>query len=139
MNAIRIIKRIKYMKIKTRATIQFLITATVATLLFFVLKHTVPAIIVGILSIFILISGLFFNSIFLMIEKFGKSLRKWVGIGITWFLLVPLFYLIFFPGRLILGLMKKDPLDRKFPSRHKTCWSEKKAKTYSEESYRRLF
>ena len=127
------------MKIKTRTTIQFLVMVTIAILLYSVLKHIVPAIIVGSLSIVILISGLFFKSIFLMIEKFGKSLGKWVGIGITWLLLVPLFYLVFFPGRLILGLMKKDPLDRKFPSPSKTCWSEKKAKTNSEESYRRLF
>ncbi len=127
------------MKIKTRATIQFLITVAIATLLFTVLKHFILAIIVGTFSIVILISGLFFDSIFLMIEKFGKSLGKWVGIGITWLLLVPLFYIVFFPGRLILGLMKKDPLDRKFPSPSKTCWSEKKTKTNSKESYRRLF
>ena len=127
------------MKIKTRATIQFLVMVAIAILLYTVLKHIVPAIIVGIFSVVILISGLFFKSIFIRIEKFGKSFGRWVGIGITWLLLVPLFYIIFFPGRLILVLIKKDPLDRKFPSLSKTCWSVKKVKTNSEESYRRLF
>jgi len=127
------------MKIKTRATIQFLITAAIAVVLFALLKHTVPAVIVGTISVVVLISGLFFPSFFIRIEKLGKVLGTWMGIGVTWLLLVPLFYLVFFPGRLILLLMKKDPLDRKFPSPAKTCWSEKKARANPEESYRRLF
>ena len=127
------------MKIKTRATVQFFITAAIAVLLFAVLKHTVPAIIVGTISVIILISGLFFPSVFLKIEKFGKLLGTWVGTGITWLLLVPLFYIVFALGRLILVITKKDPLDRKFPSLAKTCWTEKKPRANPKESYRRLF
>jgi len=127
------------MKIKTRATVQFFITAAIAVLLFAVLKHTVPAIIVGTISVIVLISGLFFPSVFLKIEKFGKLLGTWVGTGITWLLLVPLFYIVFALGRLILVITKKDPLDRKFPSLAKTCWTEKKPRANPKESYRRLF
>ncbi len=127
------------MKIKTRATIQFLVMGAIAILLYTVLKHFIPAIIVGAFSVVILISGLFFNSIFLRIEMFGKRLGNFIGIVISWLLLIPLFYLVFFPGRLILAVLKKDPLDIKFPSTAKTCWSAKKVKPNSEESYKRLF
>jgi len=127
------------MKKKTRAIIQFFIMAIIGIFLFTVIKHTIPAIIVVILSLVILISGLFFSSIFIKIEEFGKKIGKWTGIGITWLLLVPLFYVIFLLGRLILVILKKDLLDCKFPSISKTCWTSKKEKNKSKDCYRRLF
>ncbi len=127
------------MKIKIRAIIQFLITSTIAILLYFVLGHFIPATIVGTISIVVLVSGLFFPTFFGLIEKFGQFIGKGVATGITWLMLVPLFYFIFFPVRIILCLLKKDPLNRNFPSTEKTCWTQKKATSCSEENYRKLY
>ena len=44
------------------------------------------------------------------------------GLFVTWVLLVPLFYLCFLPGRLILLARRRDPMERKFPTNHKTYW-----------------
>lgn len=44
------------------------------------------------------------------------------GKGITFLLLVPFFYLVFVPGRLLLALSGRDPLNRRFPSDEPSYW-----------------
>jgi hypothetical protein len=71
---------------------------------------------------FLLISGLFFSPLFLEFERLGKKFGQWFGAALTWMLLVPMFFIVFFPGRLILWLIRKDPMNRGFPSKEETYW-----------------
>jgi hypothetical protein len=86
----------------------------------------------------LLISGLFIPPVFNRIEQFGRWFGKGVGIAITWILLVPVFYLLFVPGRLILMVRGIDPMCRKFPTAAPTYWVPRKPVTNLEE-YKRQF
>ena len=45
-----------------------------------------------------------------------------VRLVLTWLLLVPFFYLCFLSGRLVLLILDRDPMRRKFPSVERTYW-----------------
>ena len=82
--------------------------------------------------------ALFVPPAFAAIEGFGKKLGVWVGTGLTYLLLVPFFYLVFVPGRLVLALMGKDPMQREFPTKEASCWSPRRTKM-DEAHYRKQF
>ncbi len=105
-----------------KACVQFVIAFTIALILYFLFKKPVMAAIVAVISIVILGCGLFIPSAFMAIERFGLKLGEWVATGLTWILLVPFFYICFVPGRLIMALRGKDPLNLKFSSDAKTYW-----------------
>ena len=125
------------MSIYIRSTIQFLIMVAIAIFVFFILDHKIPAIIMAVLSIVVLVSGLFFPTFFRLIEKSGRVIAHGVTVGLTWTLLTPFFFICFALGRVLLRLLKKDPLDREFPSKAKTSWMPKETK--NKESYKRLY
>lgn len=104
-----------------RVALQTLIPAVVAGLL--ARKgHAVPASIVGAVAAFALVSGLLIPTLFARWEAFGRAFGKVVAAALTWCCLVPVFYLVFVPGRLILMLQRKDILGRAFPTRLPTYW-----------------
>lgn len=105
-----------------RAVIQAVIVGGIGA---FVLSrgHKGVAIFLISISAFLLISGLFIPWLFLGFEKFGKKLGQWVGGALTWLLLMPTFFILFFPGRILLWATGKDPMHLKFPSREATYWT----------------
>ncbi len=70
--------------------------------------------------------------------RFEGVLAHAVGRFLTVVLLVPFFYLCMFPGRIILLLTGKDPMNRKLDASEKSYWTPI-AKTSSREQYRRQF
>jgi len=84
--------------------------------------HAVPASLVGGIALFALVAGLAIPRLFARWEQFGQALGKGVATVLTWACLVPAFYLIFFPGRLILLMTGKDPMCRAFPTQEPTYW-----------------
>jgi hypothetical protein len=86
----------------------------------------------------LLISGFLIPSLFAKIEKAGRWFGKGVGTAITWLLLVPMFYLVFVPGRLILRIRGIDPMCRKFPTDAPTYWVPRKPVVNLDE-YKRQF
>jgi hypothetical protein len=74
----------------------------------------------------VLVSGFFVPPVFAAIERFGKSLGKWVGALLTWGLLVPFYYLCFVPLRLAQKMAGKDPLHRQCPTAEPTYWTPRK-------------
>lgn len=105
--------------------LQALIPAAVGALFLFKGKPVGAGILLGIGAV-LLISGLFFPSLFRRIEKVGQAVGRAVGVGLTWILLAPMFWLVFVPGRLILKLRGIDPLCRKFPTDLPTYWIPRK-------------
>ena len=104
-----------------RAVIQAAIVGAIGG---FVLSrgHKGMAIFLISMASFLLISGLFIPWLFLGFERFGKKFGQWFGGALTWALLVPTFFIVFFPGRLILWLTRKDPMKLRFPSNEETYW-----------------
>ncbi|MEI7879285.1 MAG: hypothetical protein WCI95_00290 [bacterium] len=117
--------------------IQAIVPAVVG-LIFLVLKKPVTAKVLWGISGLLLVSGLFIPAVFNRIEQFGRWFGKWAGTVITWGLMVPVFYLVFVPGRLILKLRGIDPMCRKFPTDAKTYWVPRKPVTNMAE-YKRQF
>lgn len=101
--------------------IQFMIMMMVSLFLFFRFSHM--AITILCIAIFLLITSLFMQKVFLAIKRGFKLFGKSVGIMLTWILLVPFFILVFVPGRICLLLLGKDPLSRKFPNPADSCWN----------------
>jgi hypothetical protein len=108
-------------RMKRRALIQSAVTMLIGIMMLLLRRVWMGRIVVT-LSIIVCLSGLFFPRLFKRIEQGGKGLARVVGTGLTWILLVPFFYIVFFSGRLCVKLAKKDPLCRTFPSGAQSYW-----------------
>lgn len=94
--------------------------------LYWWLEHRTMGIVAWALAGIVLVSGLFIPPLFAAIEGFGKRLGKWVGAVLTWGLLVPFYYLCFFPLHLIQKCQGKDPLQRRLHAGEPTYWTPRK-------------
>ena len=74
----------------------------------------------------LLISGLFIPALFNRIERFGKAFGHGVSTALTWLIMVPVFFLVFVPGRVILVMRGIDPMCRRFPTDAPTYWVPRK-------------
>jgi hypothetical protein len=109
-----------------RALIQVGVGAGIATFLFLVGHHVKLALFLYGISALFLISGFFIPPLYHVLDRIGRLLGKWAGIGLTWLLLIPFYYLCVFPGRLILLLMGKDPLLRRREHSQISYWTDRK-------------
>jgi hypothetical protein len=118
--------------------IQFLIMLAMGGVVYGVFGHRIMAYAVWAFACGVLASSIWFPSIFHAIERFGKRLGRWVGTGLTYVLLVPFFYLVFVPGHVLMRLLGKDPMHRRFPSPESTCWTPRRTRM-DERHYRKQF
>lgn len=109
-----------------RAVIQAAVIAGVATLLWFWGRHSGFSLFLYVLAAAVLGSGLFFPPAFSLLERFGRWLGRGVGLGLTWLLLAPFFYLCMVPGRLLLALLGKDPMCRRWERGRESYWADRK-------------
>ena len=119
--ALQSAKTASHGNVKGRALLQALIMAAIAGL-FLYRHHRIPSAVLAVLAGLVLTSGCLVPSFFLAFEKAGRKFGQWVAIGVTWLLLVPFYYLCFVPGRIVILLTGKDPLNRRFPSPSATLW-----------------
>lgn len=73
------------------------------------------------------------------IGRLLEGMGLWVGRGLTWLLLVPLYYGFFFPFRLVSRLGRRDLLQRRPDPGARTYWRGRVDERAPQESYRRLF
>jgi len=102
---------------------RFAVAAAVSLALVFGLGALIPGAVAGGVAIFIAVSGLWAPPLY---RGFGRAMGRFaaaVGCALTWALLVPFFYLVIVPARIALGLRGKDPMQRRFPSGERTCWT----------------
>jgi len=109
-----------------RAVIQSLVIAGIATVLILVFHHYTFGLILYSLSAVVLISGLFIPPVFKALDQFGRWLAKGVGIGLTWLLLTPFYFLCMLPGRLILLMIGRDPMQRRWKRHQDSYWTNRK-------------
>lgn len=106
-----------------KAVIQVAVMICIGSLLYFKFHKEIMSYIVFVLALVVLISGIALPKVFNAIEKFGAFLGMVVGSIITWSLLLPFFFICFVPGRIVLLLAKKDPLERKFDKEAETYFT----------------
>jgi hypothetical protein len=83
------------------------------------------------IGLVVLVAGLWVPRAFAALESGMAHFGRWVGVGMTWALLAPLFYLVFAPVRAVLALRRRDPMRREFPSPESTCWTERSGRAAS--------
>ena len=110
---------------RRRALVQCAVTAAVATLLTWGLRHYWFGLAVFALSGAVVISGFLIPPAFDALERAGQWLGRGVAAGLTWLLLVPFFYLCFAPARLLLRLRGKDPMHRRYERDRASYWTDR--------------
>ena len=111
---------------KHRAVIQTVIMTAVATLITIVWHKIWLGLAIYSLSAVVIISGFLIPPLFHALEQIGQWLGRVVGICITWLMLMPFFYLCFAPVRLVLALIGKDPMHRRFERNRSSYWVDHK-------------
>jgi hypothetical protein len=110
---------------KKGAWVQFTLMFSVA-LVFLLFHRIVISVIIFFLSFVILVGIFIAPPVLRFFNKAGKILAELTGRLLTYLLLVPFYFLCFFPGRIILFMLGKDPMKRKLDHSSSTYWVEKK-------------
>lgn len=105
-----------------RAVVQCLVVAAIGTVLFVVFRRHVLGLVAFCLAGLILAAGLFIPPVFSLLEGLGKMLGNWARVGLTYLLLGLIFFIWFTPARLVLKLLRRDPMSRAFPTGLNTYW-----------------
>jgi len=106
--------------------IQFAAMFFAASVFLFLFHHIFISIIIYFLSI-VTLAGIFaFPVILRFFNAFGKITAELVGRLLTYLLLIPFYFLCFFPGRILLFVLGKDPMKRKFDRNSTSYWLDKK-------------
>ena len=111
---------------RRRILLQCAVTAAIATLLTWWLGRCRLGLCVYCFSAVILICGFLAPKAFDALERLGQKLAHAAALALTWILLMPFFYLCFAPARLILKLMGKDPMHRRFERKCSSYWVDHK-------------
>ena len=111
---------------KRRDLIQFAVMFVAASSLLFVFHHVFLSAIIYFLSFMTLVGIFIYPRISRFFEISGKILTALIGRTLTCLLLVPFYYLCFFPGRVVLLVLRKDPMKRRLEDGSPTYWTEKK-------------
>lgn len=112
--------------LRHKAIIQALVTAIVGAVIFFLFKHRLAGQIVWGIAAFVLVTGLLIQPVFRAVDRLMQKFGVAVGTGLTYLLLVPFFYLVFLPGRLLMRMLGKDPLQLSGAAGMASCWSVRK-------------
>ena len=113
----------------TMTLVQTAIPCAVATFLMFWRQQVILGGVLYGLGALMLIAGLFIPPLHAAITRFGLWLGRVVGVGMTWLLLVPCFYLFFTTARVFLTLSGKDPLTRRWDRNAASYWADRKPVT----------
>ena len=125
-------------KRKKSALIRFCIMFLIGSILFFPLHHIWIGGIVYVLSFLILVGGFAVPQIYSAFEWVGRFLTVTIGSLFTWVLMSSFFYVCFVPGRILLCLFHKDPLQRKKTSEANSYWINKQSLS-EKVQYQRLY
>lgn len=123
---------------KKSSLIRFCIMFFIGSVLFFPLHHIWVGGILYVLSLLILVGGFAVPQIYTAFDWVGRFLAITIGSLFTWVLLTSFFYVCFVPGRILLYLFRKDPLQRARTPDAQSYWI---SKQHSSErtQYQRLY
>jgi hypothetical protein len=108
--------------LRRSAMIQAAVMAAVGIALYFLLGHRLVARIVWGLGGLFLLLGLLAPAAYLPLHRFGRWLGRVVGALLLYLLLVPFFFLFFFPVSILLRLQGRDPMCRRMRPVGLTYW-----------------
>lgn len=121
-----------------RVLIRVVVTWGIGIALFIWTEARLLASIVFAIGGILLLTGLVAPRLFRALDHAFFTLGRWVATAVTWILLVPFYFLVFTPGRIVHMCTGKDPMNRQCPTQEPTYWTRHTWKT-DPESYHRLF
>jgi len=124
--------------LRRKAVIQALVMGVIGAILLGLFGHRIVAFVVWGLAAVILILGLAAPPVYRHVDRFGQLIGRAVGGLLTTVLLTPFYYLVFFPGALLLRLQGRDPLHRPPLEPGRTGWIPRR-QAPTPESYARQF
>lgn len=122
----RVLEQKAGMNVRLKAILQATAMSAFGALLFFRFHHRIGPFVIWSMAALVACGGLFYPPLFHGIERFGQKLGGWVAKGLTYALLVPFYFLVFVPTRLVMALGGSDPMCRTFPGKETTYWVTRK-------------
>ncbi|MFC1461525.1 hypothetical protein ACFLQR_03285 [Verrucomicrobiota bacterium] len=123
---------------KKRSLIEAGFALLVGTVLIYGFGHQAIGLVVLCVGAFIGVTGQVLPSAYNAFKRFGRVLAKGVGIGLSWVLLAPFFYICFGGARMVLMIRRKDPLHRRWDPEMKSYWVDREPVSDTEH-YKRQF
>lgn len=126
-------------KIRIRGAIQAAVGAGVGSLAYVYGATGLAWFIFSVAGLILLASQLSPAGLFGAIEQLFRTLGRWLGRGLTWLLLTPLFYLFFLPFGLLLRRGRRDRLQRYFDEQVSSYWQDLSGPTAPSASLERQY
>ncbi len=105
-----------------RAQVQIIIMTVSGVIAYFFLGHKLLAFVIWFFALLLLFGSLFAPSIVRGLDRFGTWLGHFIGTTITYILLVPMYYTVFLPGRIVITILGRDPMNKKWLPDAVTYW-----------------
>jgi len=109
----------------TKSTIVQLVLMGAAAALFYFLGHRTTASVLGILAGVVVALAIVAPAALHTLQELVRRLGGWIASTLGLVLLTVVYFLVFFPGALLLRLRRIDLLNRAFPSQGKSNWIER--------------
>lgn len=125
--------------LRRRASLQCLAGAAGAAGFWFFGRETMASVVAGITGLSFLLAMFSpargYTALQRALERFGHYL----GLILSWLLLVPLFYLFFLPFGLLFRRGSKDPMQRRWSQGSESYWVKRDGKAPTLDDFRRQF
>lgn len=127
------------MRARVLGTLQGFGTAALAALLYVYWSQTVGTVVLCLAGV-VLVSALISpTGLYLGIRRGFGALARLTGRGMTWILMVPIFYLIFLPFGLLFRRGRRDRLKRYFEADAPSYWDPHEGPTAATQQYDRQY
>jgi hypothetical protein len=108
--------------LRTAGIIQASVTATFGALVYYFWSSTIATVIFSIAGIVLFCAVASPTGLYRGVQAFFNALGNATGRVLTWLMLVPLFYLFFFPFGLLLRRGRRDQLKRYYETDKESYW-----------------
>lgn len=110
---------------RTHVLIQIAIMTLAGSIVYFLFGHKFVALVIWALAGLLLFGLLFSPRIVAGFDRFGAWLGHFVGTALTYILLVPMYYVVFTFGRIIITILGRDPLQKKWLPEAPSYWDDR--------------
>ena len=111
----------------------------IAAVLFVLGRHTLALVAGSIATLSFLLSMISPAGLYTQLRRGVAQLGVWIGIALSWILLVPMFYLFFLPFGLLLRRGARDSMERNFNDTTGSYWKKREDSTGGRSDYERQF
>ncbi|MDA1045138.1 MAG: hypothetical protein O3C57_07945 [Verrucomicrobia bacterium] len=109
---------------RRHALIECSVMVAVALILRLKFEKIILSSIIFSVACLVLVGGLFIPVLYAGFKRLGERLAMVLGVGVTWLLLAPFFYIFFTIARIGCVIAKKDPMCRRLEPELKSYWFE---------------